>query len=113
MALPVITWTLSLRNRLAEITSSATAGLAQWQSTVSEADGTCEVLWDSTAIPDTDNGLTRGASVTVRLDIGDSGKFYTGTALIENLSLKVNNLSDVVKADITFRYSGSLTLPVT
>lgn len=109
----VISWNLSLRNRLAETTNSATSGLATWFATVSEADGSAECLLDDTELPDTDFGMTRGASATLRLDLGNSGKFYTGTALIEDLVLKVNNIQDVVKYDVRFKYSGTLTLPVT
>lgn len=61
----------------------------------------------------TDNTLTPGASVTVRLDIGDSGKFYTGTAVIEDIVHRVDNVQGVVMADLTFKYSGTLTQPVT
>ena len=112
--LDVTSWSLSLKNRLCETTSSASSGLATWQAGVSEGDGTFECLWDSTAIPDTDTGLTRGASGTLKLYAGDSGKFYSATVLVESLNVKVNNLGgDVVKADVGFKISGTLTLPLT
>jgi hypothetical protein len=111
--LKVITWQGSFRNRLAETTNSGTNGLATWFPTVSEGDGSMECLLDDTELPDTDFGMTRGASGTLRLDLGNSGKFYTGTALIEDLVMKVNNVQDVVKFDVRFKYSGTLTLPIT
>ena len=112
-ALYTRTWEINLKNRLAETTNSATSGLATWFATVSEADFSCEAIWDDAEIPDTDNGLTRGASLTVKLNIGNSAKFYTGTALIETLTVKVDNIQGVVIYNITGKYTGAITLPVT
>lgn len=112
--LPVTTWVLNERNRLGETTSSASSGRATWLGGVTEADGQCEVIFDSAALLVTDNSLTPGSAVTVAMYAGDSGKLWTGTAVIETIVHKVNNLGgDVVKADLTFKYSGSLTQPVT
>lgn len=113
VALPVTTWELREHNRVAETTNSGTSGRATWLGTVTEADGRCEVIFDSTALLVTDNTLTPGSSVTVKLELGDSGKFFTGSAVIEDIVHKVNNTQDVVKADLTFKYSGTLTQPVT
>lgn len=96
VALPVTTWSITERNRVAETTNSGTSGRATWLGTVTEADFTCEVIFDSTALLVTDNTLTPGSGVTVKLELGDSGKFFTGTAVIETIVHKVNNLSDVV-----------------
>lgn len=113
-SLDVKTWSLNLRNRLGETTSSSSSGLATWLAGVSEGDFTCDCLLDSTALPDTDTGLTRGASGTFKFYLGDSGKFYSFTGLVEVLTPKVNNLGgDVVDYTLAGKISGTLTLPVT
>ena len=112
--LDVISWTLILKNRLGETTSSASSGLATWLAGVSEGDWTAECLLDSVALPDTDTLMTRGASATIKFYLGDSGKFYSFTGLIETITMKVNNLGgDVVKYDFGGKVSGTLTLPIT
>ena len=68
--LPVTTWSLTERNRVGETTSSASSGRATWLGGVTEADGQCEVIFDSTALLVTDNTLTPGSSVTIRMDLG-------------------------------------------
>jgi hypothetical protein len=111
VVLPTTTWSLSERNRLGETTSSASAGRATWLGGVTEADFQCEVLFDSTALLNTT--ISPGAAITCKFLIGDSTKFFTGSGVIETIVHKVNNLGgDVVKADITGKYSGTLTQPV-
>lgn len=107
----VTTWNLSLKNRIAETTSSKTNGLARWQATVDEGDFSCEILWDSEAIPDTDLGLVRGGTGTFVFYVGDSNKFYAFPGILESITVKVNNLSDVVKCDLSGKVNGTLILP--
>ena len=73
VTLDVTTWSMVERNRVGETTSSASAR-ATWLGGVTEADGQCEVVFDSTALLITDDTLTPGAAVTVRLNVGDSGR---------------------------------------
>lgn len=113
VTLTVVRWTLTEHNRVAETTNSSTAGRATWLGTVTEADFTCETVFDSDALLVTDSVLTPGATVTVRLNLGDSSKFFTGSAVIESVVHKVDNTQDVVRADLTGKYSGTLTQPVT
>lgn len=113
VALPTIDAELKETNRVAETTNSASSGRATWLGTVTEADFRCTVVFDSTALMITDNGVTPGNSVTVRGDLGDSGKFYTGTAVIETVRHYWNNRQGVVEAEVTGKYSGTLTQPVT
>ena len=112
VALPTIDAEIKEHNRVGETTNSA-GTRATWLGTVTEADFRCTVVFDSTALMITDNGVTPGNSVTVRGDLGDSGKFYTGTAVIEDVRHYWNNRQGVVEAEVTGKYSGTLTQPVT
>ena len=113
VTLDVTTWKLNEKNRVAETTNSSTSGRATWLGTVTEADFECEVIFDSTALLITDDSVTPGTTITVRLNVGDSGKFYTGSAVVETVTHSNNNLQDVVKATVTGKYSGTLTQPIT
>lgn len=112
VALPTIDAEIKETNRVGETTSSV-ATRATWLGTVTEADFRCTVVFDSTALLVTDNALTPGSAVTVRGDLGDSGKFYTGSAVIETIRHYWNNRQGVVEAEVTGKYSGTLTQPVT
>ena len=107
-ARPTIDASIKESNRVAETTNSSSSGRATWLGTVSEADFSCTVLFDSTALLST---LSVGSSYTVRGDLGDSGKFYTGTAVLETVEHKWNNRQGVVEASVTGKYSGSITPP--
>lgn len=113
VTLPTIDAEVKETNRVGETTNSGSSGRATWLGTVTEADFRCTVVFDSTALIDTDNGVSPGSSVTVRGDLGDSGKFYTGTAVIETVRHYWNNRQGVVEAEVTGKYSGAITDPVT
>lgn len=126
----VMDWTFTKTNTLVEITNSGSAGFAEYFPTKTEGAGSFNALWDLTNIPDagftaqtaptdpdfgpdkTASPLEVGNLVTLKLYIGDSGKFYEFPARIESLAVTVNAVADVVKFAATFKSSGVITDPV-
>jgi hypothetical protein len=104
--LPTIEWSFTKRNRLAEITNSASAGVAQYKKAVSEYQGTVTFLWDDAAMPETVN-IDDGTEVVLQLYYGDSGKKRTVYAIIEEVTDKVNNRQGVVEITANFRGNSS------
>lgn len=64
-------------------------------------------------IPDTDISGDPGDEVTLKLYAGDSGKFYTFAAVIENLEITVPQTQDVVRFNLSYKSNGAITDPVT
>lgn len=102
-ALPTIEWTLTKRNRLCEITSSATSGAAKRLKGVSEESVSATFVWDSASSAQPESyTLDAGDVVTLVLKIGNSALAYTLTsAIIETLEISVNNQNGAVMAKIT------------
>lgn len=108
----ITTWEFTKTSRLAETTHSGSGGVATWQHTVGEARGQFEFAWDSTQIPDS-SGFNAGGTITdLRLFCGDSSKFYSFPAIVEELHVMVNVQNDIVRARCSFRSNGAITAPV-
>lgn len=116
----VVDWQLTIANRLAEATHSGSGAASEWVPTITDGSGTMNCLWDSTNIPDTGTGgpldptrPTDGSSDTVALKLycGNSTKFYSFNAVIENLVV-TSAIADVVKFSCSFKSSGPITGPV-
>lgn len=108
----ITNWEFTKTSRLAETTHSGSGGNANWQHTVKEARGFFEFPWDSTQIPDTTIAIDAGDSITdLRLFAGDSTKFYSFPAIVEELQVMVNTTNDVVRARCAFRANGVITDP--
>lgn len=125
----ILDWTFTKTNTLVEVTNSGSAGYAEYFPTKTEGAGSFNALYDSTTPPDagyTENtfGATStnfgpdktgtlevGALVTLKLYIGDSGKFYEVPSRIESVAITVNAVADVVKFACTFKSSGKIVDP--
>lgn len=73
---------------------------------------TAEGPWDDTNLPDTDYGLDAGDSLAVKFMCGASGKFYQGTALVEDFQVSLD-VEGVLTFTISGSISGAFTDPVT
>jgi hypothetical protein len=127
----IVDWNLTKTNTLVETTHSGSAGFSEYFPTKTEASGSFNAIWDSINMPDagytanafgansgdsgadTSGTLEVGKLVTLKLYLGDSGKFYSMPARIESLAITVNATSDVVKFSCNFKSSGVITDPVT
>lgn len=99
-------------SRLAEATDSGTSS-SKYVPVVSDHSWSASVVWDDTNMPDTDFGLTEGAVVTLRFNMGDSGKFETLTGTtVESVEDIMDNTGDVIRTEISGK-GGVLTRPVT
>ena len=111
-ALPTIDAEIKEFNTLGETSDSGTSGRRTWIGTWTEADFRCTVVFDSDALLGGDLTTVRpGVNVTAKGTLGDSGKFYQGTAVIETIRHYWNNRQGVVEAEVTGKFSGSLTIP--
>lgn len=98
--------------RLAETTNSGTSS-SQYQAVVSDHSWSASCVWDDTNLPDTDFGLIEGAVVTLKFNMGASGKFETLTnTTVESLEDIMDARNDVIRTDISGK-GGVLTRPVT
>lgn len=125
----ILDWNFTKTSTLVETTNSGSKGFEEYFPTKTGGAGSFNAIWDSVNIPDagfTDNStssidsnfgpdktgqLEAGALVTLKLYLGDSGKFYTFGARIESVAVTVNAVSDVVKFACTFKSSGVITDP--
>lgn len=118
----VLDWSFTTANKLAEVTNSGSAGYEEWLPTVTGASGTANCVWDSTQIPDNGSpgklepfrGATNGASdyCTIKLLAGSSTKFYSFSAVIENLTVTSNSQGgESVKFSVAFKSTGTITTP--
>lgn len=124
----ILDWTMTKTSTLVETTNSGSGGYSEYFPTKTEAAGSFNALWDSSNIPDAGNTanttpidedfgpdksgpLEVGQLVTLKLYLGDSGKFYSVPSRIESLAVTVNAVADVVKFACTFKSSGLITDP--
>lgn len=98
--------------RLAETTDSGTSS-SKYKQVVKDHSWSASVVWDDTNLPDTDFGLVEGAEVTLKFNMGGSGKFeaLTGTT-VESCEDIMDNKGDVIRTEISGK-GGVLTRPVT
>lgn len=106
--LDVDTWTLNAEGEALDTTNTGDAG---WMSNILGAkswDGSLKTFWDSAAVPTGAAGFTAGARGTVTLNVGGSGKSYSGTIQITKITVE-NPTKGVVAFNLDFKGSGALT----
>lgn len=109
--LEVANWSYNENARLAEVTNSASGGLAVYIDTVTEVSWTCEGPWDSTALPDTDVGAIPGTQAALVLTFGNSTKTMTlADTVVESLAFTVDTVGGT---SIRFTASGKGTSGIT
>lgn len=112
--LHVTDWEINVVSRQAEVTNSGSSGVAQWQHLLTEGTWRANLPWDSTIIPGVDvAAFLPGASATVTLVVGDSGKLFSFSSLTESLQVISNSQNDIVRAVIAGKVNGTITHPVT
>lgn len=111
--LDVTEWQLNKTARLAEVTNSGSGGVVKRHKIVEDAQFTIQVPWDSENIPDTDISLDVGDEPALVLYVGDSGKTYSFTGIVESVQPVVNNQNDIVRMTVTGYANGVVTDPVT
>lgn len=106
--LDITDWTLNVNADLPETTNTADAG---WQSFILGAkgfEGSFKTFWDSSAVPTGAAGFVAGATGTLTLLVGNTGKSYVGTVFLTQVSIE-NAPKAAVAFNVTFRGTGSLT----
>jgi hypothetical protein len=109
----ITSWELTLTGRLAETTHSGSLGVATRQKVLEEGRGSFEAPWDDVQVPDTDIALGPGDTGTMTLIAGASGKFFSFSFIIEELTTMNNAQNDVVRYRVSFFTNGAITHPVT
>lgn len=128
----ILDWNLTKTATLIETTNSGSKGYEEYFPVKVGGAGSFNAIWDLVNVPDAGYGsniysennpvdvnfgpdktgqLEVGALVTLKLYLGDSGKFYTFGARIESLAVTVNAVADVVKFACTYKSSGVITDP--
>jgi hypothetical protein len=99
-------------SRLADNTNSGTAA-SDYIEVVKDHSWSASVPWDSDVIPDTDFGLSEGARVTLKFNLGGTGKFETLTnTTVETLEDVMDSAGDIIRTEISGK-GGTLTRAVT
>lgn len=107
----VMDWQFTTSNRKAETTHSGSGGWAEFISGVTEGSGSANCVWDSTKVPE-DFGLNPfGSTASMKLNIGNSSKFYSFTAIIDSVAVTSNARSDAVTFSVNFTATGAITNP--
>jgi predicted secreted protein len=104
----VDTWTLSVNGEAVDTTNTGDAG---WESNILGAksfEGSFKTYFDTSAVPTGAAGFTAGARGTITLNVGSSGKTYTGTVQLTQISIE-NPVKGVVGFSCNFKGSGALT----
>lgn len=102
------TWTKNAKNRLAEVTNAQSGGHAKYIASVSEADGSFDVVWDSAAVPE-NLGIFPGSSGTIKEYLGGSTKFKSQSIVIEQISHKVDTRNGAITYTCTYKGNGAIT----
>lgn len=112
VSLNIARWMLRKGSRNVENTHSGVSS-TNFEKVVSDHSGSIDIPWDDTNLPDTDAGLVEGAKVTIRFNLGTSGKFQTlANTIIESVEDTDDNSQDIVRTTVNFK-GGVLTRPVT
>lgn len=99
-------WTMNKKNRLGETTNSGTAGAATWQKTVSEGDGTIDIVWDAALTPEA-GGIDAGDSGTAELQLGQSSLKYSNVPMIiENFTITTDSTTGVILYSANYKLNG-------
>lgn len=106
--LDIESWTLTVTGEAVDTTNTGDGG---WESNITGAKAwevSCKTFWDSAAVPTGAAGFTPGTSGTLTLNVGSSGKTYTGSARITQISIE-NPVKGVVGFSVTLKGNGALT----
>jgi predicted secreted protein len=98
-------------NVTGEAVDTTNTGDAGWESNILGAkafEGSCKTFWDSAASPTGAPGFVAGARGTITLSVGGSGKSYTGTVQITQITVE-NPVKGAVAFSFNFKGSGALT----
>ncbi len=101
----VMQWSAQPKPRNADITSSSTNGYQDSQTVVKGWAGTVKIIMDADLAPAA-AGITQGASVTLLLVIGASGRQWGGLARLDGPSPSVDNQNGVVTYDLAWESKG-------
>lgn len=102
------TWGKDEANRLAEVTNAQSGGATKFISTVDYEDGSFDVVWDSTATPQS-VGIQRGKGATLKEYYGNSTKYKSQSIMIEKIATKVNTRGDAIGYTVTYKGNGAIT----
>lgn len=101
-------------NAQAEALDTTTTGSNGWEENITgikSIEGSFKTFWDTAAVPTAATpGLTPGASATLKLYVGNSNKFLTGTGRITKVTPE-NPAKGVVGFSVDFKGTGSWTFP--
>ncbi len=102
-------WTVRKTMRLVENTHSGVAN-TNFEGVVPHFEGSFEIPWDSSNIPDTTLGLTGATKLTtLTLNYGRSTKFQTfANCSVESLEEVNDNANDIVRAVCSWK-GGSIS----
>lgn len=108
--LPVESWTSNITCEALDVTTTGSAGWMQFIAGIKGGEVQVKTFWDSSAVPTGTVGVTPGASVSLTLTIGSSGKTITGTALVTSIDHE-NAAKGVVNFNFSAKFTGTITLP--
>ena len=106
--LDVESWSLNVSAEAVDTTNTGDAG---WESNILGAksfEGSCKTFFDTAAVPTGTPGFLPGTRATITLPVGSSGKSYSGTVQITQVSIE-NPTKGVVSFSLNFKGSGALT----
>ena len=110
-ALPISRFEVNVNARLAENTTSANTG-TRYVMVVEDCSSTIELPVDDTRLPDTDEGLTRGAVVTLVGTLNNSKTVTLTGTTVETAAYINDPNNDIVRYRVTTR-GGDYTAPTT
>lgn len=94
-------------------THSGTGGSTNFEVVNYHNEGSIEIPWSDTELPDTDIGLVRGNKVTIVFQFGNSSKTCTLTnTLILSHRMVSKSADDILRSVVRFK-GGVFTPPVT
>lgn len=105
-------WKLSLTSLLAETTNASSGGIQQWLKILTGGTWSCDVILDSTNLPDTDLSMAEGDTIALVFNIGDSSKTYSFTGIVETLEISCP-ANDVVSYSLSGKINSAVTDPTT
>lgn len=106
---PVTEWNIALSNDVQDVTDTGSAGWQELLAGVNSAESTFTAFWGSSAAL-LSTAFAIGTTVAIILNIGNTGKSFTGTFLIKTFSLK-NNAKTPIEFSCTGGSTGSVTMP--
>jgi Asp-tRNA(Asn)/Glu-tRNA(Gln) amidotransferase A subunit family amidase len=110
--LDVTEWSADVEVEILDTTNTGDLG---WQSNINgckKATGSCKTFWDTATVPTGSSGgaITNGASVTLTLNIGSSGRSIVVPARVGKITVS-NPVKGVVPFEFSYESNGVVTLP--